>query len=81
MAAGEKREKQDWDNIADSAIMTVKEVAAYLRIHNTTIYRLLKNNSLPAFRIGSDWRFTKGNIDAWRKAQEVQQCQVRPNIK
>jgi excisionase family DNA binding protein len=43
-------------------VMTVDEVAAFLRCHRTTIYRLLKRKQIPAFRIGSDWRFMKAEI-------------------
>jgi excisionase family DNA binding protein len=51
-------------------VMTVREVAAYLSVHPTTIYRLLKRNQIPAFRIGSDWRFNVETIDHWRRQQE-----------
>ena len=44
-------------------VFTTAEVASYLRIHRSTVYRLLKLNRLPAFRVGSDWRF---------KAEEIQ---------
>jgi excisionase family DNA binding protein len=50
--------------------MTVREVAAYLHVHPTTIYRLLRQNQIPAFRIGSDWRFNIEAIDHWRRQQE-----------
>ena len=46
-------------------VMTVREVAAYLRIHPSTIYRLLSKNDLPAFKIGSDWRFNRSQVDQW----------------
>jgi len=46
--------------------MTVKEVAQYLHVHESTIYRMLKRSELPAFRVGSDWRFNVENIDRWR---------------
>jgi excisionase family DNA binding protein len=46
-------------------VMTVKEVAKYLKVHPTTIYRLLKDRKIPAFQIGSDWRFNREQIDAW----------------
>ena len=45
--------------------MTAKEVAEYLRIHRSMVYRLIRNNQLPAFRIGSDWRFIRESIDKW----------------
>ena len=38
-------------------VMTVREVSAYLHVHPSTIYRLLKRRQIPAFHIGSDWRF------------------------
>lgn len=46
--------------------MTVREVAKYLRVHPTTIYRLLKRRQIPAFQIGSDWRFSIEQLDKWR---------------
>jgi excisionase family DNA binding protein len=48
--------------------MTVREVSAYLQMHTSTIYRLLKHNQIPAFRVGSDWRFNIEEIDRWRLA-------------
>jgi excisionase family DNA binding protein len=46
-------------------VMTVREVSAYLRVHPSTIYRLLKHNQIPAFHMGSDWRFNVESIDRW----------------
>jgi excisionase family DNA binding protein len=47
-------------------MMTLSEVASYLRVHRSTIYRLLKHRELPAFKAGSDWRFNRDDIDQWR---------------
>ncbi len=52
-------------------MLTVQEVSAYLRVHPSTIYRMLKRNQLPAFRVGSDWRFTVEAIDQWRARAEA----------
>ena len=46
-------------------IMTVPEVAEYLRCHESSIYRMLKNKQLPAFKVGADWRFNRSQIDQW----------------
>jgi excisionase family DNA binding protein len=51
--------------------MTLDEVADYLRVHPSTVYRMAKNQSLPAFKIGSDWRFNRESIDAWRLRAEA----------
>jgi excisionase family DNA binding protein len=53
-----------------SRVLTVQEVAGYLRLHPSTIYRMLKKSQLPAFRVGSDWRFTVEAIDKWRAGVE-----------
>ena len=51
-------------------VMTVQDVSTYLRVHPSTVYRLLKRNQLPAFRVGSDWRFNVEAIDRWRSQME-----------
>jgi excisionase family DNA binding protein len=50
-------------------VLTVNELAEYLRVHRSTIYRLLKKGQLPGFKIGSDWRFNIEAIDQWRLGQ------------
>ncbi len=51
-------------------VLTVTELAEYLRVHRSTIYRLLKAHKLPAFKIGSDYRFNREQIDEWRLKQD-----------
>jgi excisionase family DNA binding protein len=51
-------------------VLTLEEVASYLRVHPSTIYRLLKKKQLPAFKVGSDWRFNLESIDKWRSDAE-----------
>jgi excisionase family DNA binding protein len=46
-------------------VLTVKDVATVLRVHQSTIYRLLKRGALPAFRVGSDWRMRACDIAKW----------------
>ena len=43
--------------------LTVKELADYLGISKETIYRRLKNKSIPAYRVGKGWRFKASEID------------------
>ena len=51
-------------------VMTVPELAERLNVSTITIYRLLKAGQLPAFRVGSDWRFDMDVIDRWRSEGE-----------
>lgn len=47
------------------ALMTLEEVADYLRVTEKTIYRLLRQGKIPASRVGHQWRFDKSSIDEW----------------
>jgi excisionase family DNA binding protein len=50
-------------------VLTAGEVADYLRVSLSTIYRLLKSGDLPAFKVGSDWRFNRVHIEKWLKSR------------
>jgi excisionase family DNA binding protein len=53
-----------------NTVLTLEETAEMLRVHPSTIYRLLKKKQLPAFRVGSDWRFNRESIDRWVLSRE-----------
>ena len=44
-------------------VLTVAEVAAFLRVNRSTIYKLIRRGELPAFKVGSDWRFNRSQIE------------------
>jgi excisionase family DNA binding protein len=48
-----------------SEIMTTKEIAKYLRLHQITICKYAAEGDIPAIRIGRVWRFDKEAIDKW----------------
>lgn len=52
-----------------SEILTVKDVADYLKVNERTIYRLATSGELPAFRVGASWRFRLNEIDTWISQQ------------
>ena len=47
----------------------VKEVSEYLRIHPYTVRRLAREDKIPAFKAGGQWRFDTDEIEAWRKSK------------
>ena len=53
-----------------SKVLTLAEAAKFLRVHPSTIYRLLKQRELSGFRVGSDYRFTQEALEAWMKDRE-----------
>lgn len=56
---------------AENAIITVGEVADYLKVTERTIYRLAGAKKIPAFKVGGSWRFSKADIEAWIRDQNA----------
>ncbi|MGH7906014.1 MAG: helix-turn-helix domain-containing protein [Candidatus Binataceae bacterium] len=54
---------------SEDEIFTIKELSDHLRVHPTTIYRLLRQGRLPGFRVGSNWRFSREAIELWEREQ------------
>jgi len=52
-----------------NALMTINEVAAYMQVSRFTVYRLAKDHTIPATKIGRQWRFQKEEIDQWIRNQ------------
>ncbi|MBJ2135807.1 helix-turn-helix domain-containing protein [Paraglaciecola chathamensis] len=46
-------------------ILTIKEVAQYLKLNEKTAYRLASEGKLPGFKVGGSWRFRRAEIDIW----------------
>jgi excisionase family DNA binding protein len=46
-------------------LITVEQVAGYLSVDKFTVYRLIAQKEMPAFKVGNQWRFRKSLIDAW----------------
>ena len=51
-------------------IMTMKELADYLKIAEKTAYRFASEKKVPGFKVGNAWRFRKSEVDNWIKKQE-----------
>jgi len=46
-------------------LLTTEQVARYLRVDKFTVYRLVSQKKIPAFRVGNQWRFKQEMIEAW----------------
>jgi len=55
--------------ISMNEVLTLWEVADFLKIHRSTVYRLVKRGELPAFRVGTDWRFNRVSIEEWLRSR------------
>jgi len=77
----EKEEKQYKDGVrSHENMLSLVEVARYLHVHPSTIYRLQKKNELHGFKLGRDWRFNLEEIDKLRFAQECLGVPKTPRI-
>ena len=53
-------------------IMTISDVASYLKITEKTAYRLVSEGKIPGFKVGGWWRFNRIEIQDWAKAKDKQ---------
>lgn len=49
----------------DGEILTLDEVATYLKAGKRTVYRLAQKGEIPAFKLGGTWRFRRSELDSW----------------
>ncbi|KIP92513.1 excisionase [Pseudomonas fluorescens] len=59
-------------NSSEGEILTIKQVADYLKVTERTIYRLAAAKKIPAFKVGGTWRFSRADIDSWIKLQSLE---------
>jgi excisionase family DNA binding protein len=53
-------------------IMTICDIASYLKITEKTAYRLVSEGKIPGFKVGGSWRFNRIEIQTWAKAKDKQ---------
>ena len=58
-------------------ILTLDDVAAYLKVGKRTVYRLAAAKKIPAFKVGGTWRFSRADIDMWIKQQSMDGLSAR----
>jgi len=52
-------------------ILTLKDVAAYLKLAEKTAYKLAAEGKLPGFKVGGSWRFKQSDIESWIEAKKA----------
>ena len=56
-------------NISEGKIskqcLSIGEVATYLDLTVSTVYRLVKRGAVPGFKVGGQWRFSRDKLEAW----------------
>ena len=62
---------------ADGEILTLEEVAAYLKAGKKTVYRQAQQGQIPSFKLGGTWRFRRTELDRWIAAQIAEKSQDR----
>lgn len=61
-------------------ILTIEEVAAYLKAGRRTVYRFAANGQIPAFKLGGVWRFRRAELERWIAARiRTQEEQPQPD--
>jgi excisionase family DNA binding protein len=56
----------------ESEILTVLDVARFLRVPKSTVYKLARLGELPASKIGKHWRFLRRDINQWMHSRSSQ---------
>lgn len=49
----------------DGEILTLEEVAAFLKAGKRTVYRFAQSGEIPAFKLGGTWRFRRSELERW----------------
>lgn len=64
----------------EGEILTIRQVADYLKVTERTIYRLAGAKKIPAFKVGGTWRFSRADIDNWIKQQSLEDDAAREGV-
>jgi excisionase family DNA binding protein len=51
-------------------ILTLKEVASYLKLIERILYRFALEGQVPGFKVGNSWRFKRADIERWIEDQK-----------
>ena len=63
--------------VLEGEILTLEEVAVYLKAGKRTVYRLVQEGKIPAFKLGGSWRFRRAELEQWIAASIVSTKKIR----
>ncbi len=54
-------------------VLTIAELAAYVKVSKSTLYKLVREGKVPCQKVGRHWRFRKETIDRWLDERSPQE--------
>lgn len=68
--------QENWGLKMPNEILTLKELAEYLKLTEKTAYRLAAEGKLPGFKVGGSWRFKLADIEAWIEIKKTKNKEI-----
>ena len=62
----------------EGEILTLDEVAAFLKAGKRTVYRFAQSGEIPAFKLGGTWRFRRSELEHWIDQNSNQRAPAKP---
>ena len=56
--------------MVEDQLLTIRQVADFLKVNERTIYRMVNAGKLPAFKVGNSWRIEKSKPENWIEKQQ-----------
>jgi excisionase family DNA binding protein len=63
--------------VANPAVLTLEEAAAYLRLSPETVARQVSQGEIPGRQVGTEWRFLQSALDEWLSTRDTRQALLR----
>jgi excisionase family DNA binding protein len=63
------------------AVLTIDDLAAYLKISKSTLYKLAQEGKLPGQKVGRHWRFHRPTIDEWLQKSNISSGKLKQHPK
>jgi excisionase family DNA binding protein len=58
-------------------LMTLSQLAEYLQLGKSTVYKMVQKGEIPGIKIANQWRFKKEDIDKWLNKTKIKQTKLK----